>query len=522
MPKRLLIFLAALLVAAAGCVRNQPEVIIITATFLPEPTPVALVPDQMPAPPIEQTLLANEPPANQTPDPARPGAVSAAREYVVQPGDTLSGIAVSYGTTIETLIQLNDIANPDALEVGQIIRLPDPPTETTSDFKILPDARVVFGPRATSFDIAGFIAQQPGFIRTATDTINDEDFTAAEVVERVAYEYSVDPRLLLALVELKAGWLSEPDPADEKKAYPIGIGDSPFGFTRRGLYRQLAWAADQINAGYYGWKHRGLSTLEFSGGIRLLYSPSLNAGTVALQFLLSQLSPYATWEREIGPDGLFAIYSRYFGNPFDGGAGEVIPPDLEQPPLGLPFPRGETWYYTGGPHGGWGTGSAWAAIDFAPPDDPATKTTACYVSDHFAVAVADGVVARTSEGAVVLDLDGDGDETTGWTILYLHLAEQDSVTEGTVLRQGDPVGRPSCEGGFSNGTHMHIARRYNGEWIPAYCESCAPGAQMPPFVMDGWMAVGLSNQEYQGYLMKEGQRKVAEQGRDIADNEVSW
>jgi len=40
--------------------------------------------------------------------------------------------------------------------------------------------------------------------------------------------------------------------------------------------------------------------------------------------------------------------------------------------------------------------------------------------------------------------------------------------------------------------------------------------------MDGWMAVGLSNQEYQGYLMKEGQRKVAEQGRDIADNEVSW
>src|SRR5690606_40098569 len=80
MPKRLLIFLAALLVAAAGCVRNQPEVIIITATFLPEPTPVALVPDQMPAPPIEQTLLSNEPHANQTPDPALLGAVISSRD----------------------------------------------------------------------------------------------------------------------------------------------------------------------------------------------------------------------------------------------------------------------------------------------------------------------------------------------------------------------------------------------------------------------------------------------------------
>lgn len=522
MRKTLFALAALLLAATVGCVRNQPEIIIVTATFLPQQTQIALAPNQTPVPPIEQTLLASEPALNQTPDPTRAGAAGATREYVVQSGDTLTGIAMAFGTSVETLLALNDIANPDALEVGQVLRLPEPPTETTSDFKILPDVRIVYGPRAGSFDIAGFIAQQPGYIRSATDEIDDETFTAAEVVQRVTWEYSVDPRLLLALIELRAGWLSEPNPPDDKKAYPVGIGDSPFGFTRRGLYRQLAWAADQINAGYYGWKYRDLTTLEFSGGVRLLYFPGLNAGTVALQYALSQLSPYSVWQREISPDGLFTIYSRYFGNPFDGGSEHAVPAGLQQPPLGLPFPPGQPWFYTGGPHGGWGIGSAWAAIDFAPPDDLTDKTTACYVSDNFATALADGVVARVSEGAVVLDLDGDGDETTGWTILYLHMAEEDRVAEGATLRQGDRIGRPSCEGGFSNGTHIHIARRYNGEWIPADCTGCAPGQQTPPFVMDGWTAVGLPNQEYQGYLVKGDERRVAEQGRNIADNEVAW
>jgi len=132
------------------------------------------------------------------------------------------------------------------------------------------------------------------------------------------------------------------------------------------------------------------------------------------------------------------------------------------------------------------------------------------------------VIARTDEGTVILDLDGDGDESTGWTILYLHMAAQDRIAEGVAVSTGDRIGRPSCEGGFSNGTHMHIARRYNGEWIPAYCENCPPGQPRPPFVLDGWTVVGLVGQEYQGYMMKGNDRRIAEQGRLITENRVSW
>jgi LysM repeat protein len=515
-----LLLLVVLVAALTACVRNQPDVIIITATFLPQQDTVA---DPFATqPPIAQTLGADAVAVNPTPNPTRPGANQATQDYVVQPGDNLTMIAITFGTTVETLMSLNNLTNADQLEVGQILRLPAPPSENTSDFKIIPDVKLVYGPGSGQFDIAAFIAQQPGYIATATDTIDDVVYPAADVIERIAQEYSVDPRLMLVLIEYKAGWLSNANPSDTLKAYPLGVTDSTFGFSRSGLYRQLAYAANQLNAGYYGWKQRGWSTLEMAGGIRMLYAPTLNAATVALQAFFAQISDYAAWQQDISPQGLYSVYGRYFGDPFGDAIDPVVPAGLEQPVLGLPFPRGETWFYTGGPHGGWGAGSAWAAIDFAPPDDLNAKTSSCYVSDYFATALADGVIARISEGAVVLDLDGDGDETTGWTVLYLHIAAQDRVAEGTTVRVGDRIGRPSCEGGVSNGTHMHIARRYNGEWIPASCQDCPPGEERVPFKLDGWTAVGLANQEYQGYLTKDGQSKVAEQFRDVADNRLSW
>jgi LysM repeat protein len=44
--------------------------------------------------------------------------------YVVQPGDTLGGIARNVGTDVASLIEVNGIANPNMLSVGQELRLP--------------------------------------------------------------------------------------------------------------------------------------------------------------------------------------------------------------------------------------------------------------------------------------------------------------------------------------------------------------------------------------------------------------
>ncbi len=111
---------------------------------------------------------------------------------------------------------------------------------------------------------------------------------------------------------------------------------------------------------------------------------------------------------------------------------------------------------------------------------------------------------------MIQDLDNDGLEQTGWTVLYMHVDTRDRVRPGTFLPAGGKIGHPSCEGGVSSGTHLHLARRYNGEWIPA--------DQDLPFNLDGWTTVGLGY-EYDGYLVKDGQTIEAWDGRD-AINEI--
>ncbi len=85
---------------------------------------------------------------------------------------------------------------------------------------------------------------------------------------------------------------------------------------------------------------------------------------------------------------------------------------------------------------------------------------------------------------VVLDLDGDGYEQTGWVVLYLHVSTDGRAPVGTWVGAGDRLGHPSCEGGQSTGTHLHIARKFNGEWI------AADGPM--PFVLSGWRAMPAS------------------------------
>jgi murein DD-endopeptidase MepM/ murein hydrolase activator NlpD len=111
------------------------------------------------------------------------------------------------------------------------------------------------------------------------------------------------------------------------------------------------------------------------------------------------------------------------------------------------------------------------------------------------------LVLRSDNGEVVLDLDGDGFEQSGWVLLYMHMHTQDRVEEGTWLEQGQRIGHPSCEGGFADATHLHFARRYNGEWIPAGSGSC-------PMVLSGWTAHEAA-MTYDGTMTRGSQERLA-------------
>lgn len=449
-----------------------------TATRPPTPTRVPLTISPVANSASQQSI------STPTPDNLRilPTPRQNSVYYIVQPGDTLGSLALRYDISIETLRQANQIEDPNLLDVGMTLNIPAPkPLGNAPSFKVIPDSELVYGPASAYFDVESFIDGQNGYLETYEQDVNGIVLSAAEIISLVAQNYSVNPRLLLALLEYQSGWVTNPQPFNIE--YPLGLLDA----NHYGLYRQLAWAADALNRGYYLWRVNAISTVVLNDGTVAPLHPSINAGTAAVQNFFAQLDDRATWEADSGPTGLLLTYYVFFGNPFNYAIEPLLPSNLAQPAMALPFAEDQTWFFTGGPHGGWDTGSAWAALDFAPPGDSGS----CLSSAYWATAVADGPVVRASNGAVIQDIDNDGYEQTGWVILYMHIAADERVQSGDYLYVGDRIGHPSCEGGISNATHLHIARKYNGEWIPA--------DRSLPFDLDGWVSTG-NGIEYDGHL----------------------
>jgi hypothetical protein len=94
----------------------------------------------------------------------------------------------------------------------------------------------------------------------------------------------------------------------------------------------------------------------------------------------------------------------------------------------------------------------------------------------------------------------------------MHIETRDRIQSGTYVYAGERIGHPSCEGGFSNGTHVHLARKYNGEWVSA------DGSI--PFNLDGWISSGNGN-EYDGYLTRGSTVLEALEGKFEGLNQIS-
>lgn len=410
-------------------------------------------------------------------------------EYTAQSGDSLPALAARFNTAVAEIRAANPFIPEGATTMppGMPMKIPiyylplwAPPSP------ILPDHAFVDSPTAIGFNSAAFVASQPGWLKNHREYAGGEWRTGAGLVDYVAANFSLNPRLLLALLEYQSGALTDPAPPETR--YALGLRDR----MRGSVYLQLVWAANTLNNGYYGWRLSSRTSFDIADGRQFRPDPWENAATVGAQYFFSKIASGKEFDAAVGPMGLARLYRDLFGDPW-ADPFVLIPGSLRQPDLPLPFQRGQTWTYTGGPHTGWGTGEPFAGIDFAPP----AQTSGCFAADaeSYVIALGDGMIVRSETGLVVLDLDGDGNVRTGWTIFYLHVATEGRAPMGLRVKQGDPIGWPSCEGGRTTGTHVHIARKYNGEWIPADGPI--------PFTLDGWVARN-GKAPYLGTLTKNG------------------
>ena len=181
-----------------------------------------------------------------------------------------------------------------------------------------------------------------------------------------------------------------------------------------------------------------------------------------------------------------------------------------QPPMLLPWEEGTSWSFSSGPHAGY-IGSDFAAIDLAPPSsEPCYQRDPTKISHEWVLSSTPGVVASSQKGEVVVDLDGDGNFKTGWSAFYFHMSDTERIKVGTTVYAGDKLGRVDCMWGRTDGTHLHFARRRNGQWVNTNDDRA-------PMDLSGW-TFGSDGVAYQGWAIHTTRGQVPTGTALLSDN----
>jgi hypothetical protein len=189
--------------------------------------------------------------------------------YVTRPGETLLGLAKRFELRLDELLYQQPYL-PDAyLPGGLQLVVPEIHGATTPPDTLLPDSELVYSPSAVGFDVTAFVNQAGGFLSIYSEDVDGQILSGAEIVQRVANELSVNPRLLLAVLEERSGWVyGQPKDPDQV--------DYPFGYLATGqvgLYDELRIAGTQLNLAYYGYKEGNYILIRFANGSALRLHP---------------------------------------------------------------------------------------------------------------------------------------------------------------------------------------------------------------------------------------------------------
>ncbi len=202
--------------------------------------------------------------------PPSPGHNPEEFAYFTQTGDTLPGLVGRFETEIWQISSLEPLSETGYLPPGLLITIPNLVGEIPYPDALLPDSEVIFSPSTVDFDGEIYTQNAGGYLSNYRETIGEDTLSGAEIVTRVAIETSANPRLLLAFLEYRSGWvLGQPNDPDQT-TYPIGFFVPGYS----GLYKELTLAANHLNIPFYDWRIGRRTYPDLQGGANGTDQPS--------------------------------------------------------------------------------------------------------------------------------------------------------------------------------------------------------------------------------------------------------
>ena len=194
-------------------------------------------------------VQSEEPQATSTPASKRPvyepGSLV---DYVAQSGDSLDFLAWRFGCTPQEILWANPQIPEDVttLPPGFPMKMPIYYKEFWgTEFQIIPDAAFVYGPDLIDFDLKAFLQSTDGWFKNYRATINDKSLDAAGVLTYYGENLSLNPKMLLALIEFQTGALSNPRQDASSEGAFLGFDNN-----HHGPHLQISFVAKLLNEGF--------------------------------------------------------------------------------------------------------------------------------------------------------------------------------------------------------------------------------------------------------------------------------
>ena len=136
--------------------------------------------------------------------------------YYTQSGDWLPAVAIRFGVDVNAIASPKILPEKGLLDPGTLLIIPDTLDRSvpfTPAVQLIPDNELIFSATAVDFDISTYVKDAGGYLANYRQYLGSTGWmTGAGEIQRLAYENSINPRVLLAILDFEARWVrGEPE-----------------------------------------------------------------------------------------------------------------------------------------------------------------------------------------------------------------------------------------------------------------------------------------------------------------------